>query len=398
MTSESAALPEPLLKQVLRLKGTPADDVAKLPGISPVLAAFAAVTWDSTRKYVIGTAAIELQWESVPLSERIIPNDSAPLLRLATDAEKYRCVVRADDTTDDPVVYTVTPNAPGTLHGGRPLSRFLSSMKTVASVAAPKAQLLEAMRDGDEALAITLLKNGPVPTELDKSGLTPLHYAALARLPDVVEALLAAGADANAPLRTEMKLTKKFTNEAWSGGRSLSTGETPLLSALCDQPRRRSDEEADLKIVRALLKSGADVNKADALHRTPLVLAAGNRLGRFDAITAELLAAGANPNVTADSSPLSAAISSCSTGAQERVRALLAAGANPNLVIANAQIHGVKGPTAIHAAAIWGFDDLLTVLLESGGDPNAKAADGTTPLASAHARTKPILIARGEHA
>jgi ankyrin repeat protein len=55
---------------------------------------------------------------------------------------------------------------------------------------------------------------------------------------------------------------------------------------------------------------------------------------------------------------------------------LLAKGANPNL-------RGVAGVTVFHEVALSGQVDLAAILLEHGGDINAKDDAGKTPLAYA---------------
>jgi ankyrin repeat protein len=92
------------------------------------------------------------------------------------------------------------------------------------------------------------------------------------------------------------------------------------------------------------------------------------------------LAADADPNRSRskklpDSAPLDAAFSVSSTPAAMLavIRELLAAGANPNA-------RNTLGRTAVHSAVYWERPDVLKLLLDHGGDPNAVDSYGLTPL------------------
>ena len=105
----------------------------------------------------------------------------------------------------------------------------------------------------------------------DDFGLTPLHWAALfSRNPEVITALLEAGADINA--------------------RNDKQGETPLHSAAI------GNDNPD--VITALLQSGADVNARNASGATPLHWAAF-RNSNPDVITA-LLEGGADGSIEDD--------------------------------------------------------------------------------------------------
>ncbi|NTG03124.1 ankyrin repeat domain-containing protein [Agrobacterium rhizogenes] len=47
---------------------------------------------------------------------------------------------------------------------------------------------------------------------------------------------------------------------------------------------------------------------------------------------------------------------------------------------ADVDSRGPKGLTALHAAALYGFVEILQRLIEAGSDTNAKDAEGATPL------------------
>ena len=117
---------------------------------------------------------------------------------------------------------------------------------------------------------IACLDGGADPMESDARGNTPLHIAAANANPDVVKALIAAGADLAAR-----------TGGYLSPG---PNGQTPLHHAAA-----RNENPA---VVEALLAAGADVNARDQNGQTPLHDA--NAAG-----TEVLLAAGADVNARA---------------------------------------------------------------------------------------------------
>ncbi len=170
------------------------------------------------------------------------------------------------------------------------------------------------------------------PTTVDENGWTDLHWAAALNLPELTEALLDAGANINAALKSDRKptgdrlkrtlmdlgLNADFTrrgyaplhmaavNDAWEAmailisrgadinARALGNGYTPLHSAAWGNARNVATE---------LIAQGADVNAKARNDLTPLHMAAW---GNAPDVTAELIARGAtvNPKATNDWTPL----------------------------------------------------------------------------------------------
>ncbi len=98
-------------------------------------------------------------------------------------------------------------------------------------------------------------------------------------------------------------------------------------------------QEGHLKIVRLLIKFGAEVNVSEDEDFTPLVMAAGKG---HNAIVRELLKAGAD---------------------------------------ANARVHASSDFTALHLACAWDRIAVVKTLVEmSDADINARNRDGKTPL------------------
>lgn len=149
----------------------------------------------------------------------------------------------------------------------------------------------------------------------------------------------------------------------------------------------------DAAAVKALLKSGADVNAAQGDGMTALHWAATNG----DApLVQMLLSAGANVRATTRLGGITALHMASQGGHSEVVAALIAAGANPNLATST-------GATALMLAARSGSTDTVTRLVETGADINAKEKGfGQTALMIAagldRADVVKLLLSRGADA
>jgi ankyrin repeat protein len=211
------------------------------------------------------------------------------------------------------------------------------------AVPASCGPIQDAARKGDLAQVQALLKGDPtLISSKDELGETPLAMAAVAGQKDVVEFLLAHGADVNA--------------------RNL-VGNTPLHEAVWE------DDEAHKDVVGLLLAHGADVNAKGQQGATPLFDAA------FDGSTGVatlLLAKGADVKARDDlgETPLHlAAMSSLAV-----VNLLLANGADVNA-------QNIAGSTPLMFAALLAQESVADVLLAHGADVNAKDKSGDTALA-----------------
>ena len=179
----------------------------------------------------------------------------------------------------------------------------------------------------------------------DRFGRTALHRAAERGDSQLVTQLLAAGAQVNAPVRSDEPLSSDW-------------GDTALhLAAL----NGRAD------VVKLLIARGANVNASNDRGATPLHLAV-----EHPAVIGQLLAAGARIDAldARGRTPLHwAAIGS----AQQGLAALLDHGAT-----ANVQDH--EGQTPLHLAARNGDATAVTELLRGGADVKPADALGVTPL------------------
>jgi cytohesin len=208
------------------------------------------------------------------------------------------------------------------------------------------ADIFEAAKEGNLAAVEALLKKNPgLASKKHAHGLTPLFVAAANGHKDVVELLLASGADANA---------------------RDSNGATPLQSAALSG-------HAD--VVGLLLAKGAVADAKTKDGTTPLCNAAEK--GHKDVVEL-LLSKGADANAkdNNDFTPLHCAVDS---GHADVVGLLLARGADPN--------HRARTCwTPLHYAALSGHADVVGLLLASGADPNLGDCHGFTPLVQAKGR------------
>ena len=219
--------------------------------------------------------------------------------------------------------------------------RILTSiLATAIALSAPclaappnAASVVAAVKAGNAALLQKNLQSHADPNAADPDGTTALHWAVQTDRPDLVDALISAGA--------KVKVTNRW-------------GVTPLALAVTN---------GNAAITRALLKAGADPRHRIPETGTPLLTAA--RSGNPEVIKA-LLADGVNANEAEETSgqtPLMWAVSEDHLAA---VKTLLAAGAD---------VHKVsrKNETALFFAVRTGDIALVDALISAGADVNQRA-------------------------
>lgn len=224
------------------------------------------------------------------------------------------------------------------------LGWFTSSLPVVCSPDAAAAKLFQAVRAGERATVLSLLKDGADVQARDADGNTPLMSAALNADATLLEVLLKAGADVNA------------TNKA---------GATALMRAATDERK-----------VRLLLKHGADLQARSGLGNSALILAA-RKPGNGSTVRL-LVDGGASVNAANvfGATPIMAAVAAQDT---DTVRLLLDRSADVNAK-PNMDNNGFLwggGRTPLMWAAFLGNEALVKLLLERGAKVNDFAVVGS---------------------
>jgi ankyrin repeat protein len=242
------------------------------------------------------------------------------------------------------LVADANPNTPGTLRGPLPPpGNNLSS--PVGEITMTPLQVAVGKRDVAMVKLLLEFKADPNTRAHEKSGwgtpLSPLTRWAMAE-PEILKALLDAGADANA---------------------EISPGEASwTLLAMAAQ-------QYSAETIELLLAHGAKPDGFEDEGETPLRRVAAR--GCVDCVKA-LLAAKADPNLAATNgwTPLFNAISS---GNREVMELLIAAGADVNRARPGRW-------TPLHSAVSWHSREMVELLLQKGANPNVLAANGLSPL------------------
>ena len=259
-----------------------------------------------------------------------------------------------------------------------------------------------ASRHGQLKTTHLLLASGSDVNSRDRKNFTTLHRAAQSGHLDVVTLLLESGADINArnandatPLglasafgRTDV--ARLLAERMGVMGSQIPTDVTHLhtaplniLSQVAEPPighgeaTKSSDEETtlhcasgagDAETVRSLLLGGADVNKRDAIYRTPVFYASQSGIVEV----AELLIKhGADVNAQDGTGRAPLHIAS-REGHLDIVQLLLDRGADVDAMM---QDHW----TALHFASKFGYFEIVKALLGQGANVGMKNDSGRTP-------------------
>jgi uncharacterized protein len=222
------------------------------------------------------------------------------------------------------------------------------------------SSILLAIINSHYDVAAFLLDQGADPNIADEVGRTPLYAAVdMHTLPDsnlpwpseinnqltsldLIQALLAHGANVNAQLKKQQPYRSKVDRGADT---MLGTGTTPLL---------RAAKAGDTELVKVLLATGADVKLVTKSGMTPVMAAAG--LGTKEEDT------------TGRKKTEAEAIAS--------IKLCVDAGADVNAL-------DNQGDTALHGAAQKGHDQVVKFLVDHGAKLDVKDKRGRTPLDAA---------------
>eukprot|EP00904_Undaria_pinnatifida_P003933 jgi/Undpi1/13540/HiC_scaffold_8.g03199.m1 len=278
---------------------------------------------------------------------------------------------------------------------------------------------LHAAADAGDASAVeTLLRGGADPNSRVKrprydKGATALHLAAKGGHLEVALALLAAGAETSGrDAHGHVAVVRAL----------LSAGEpTDLIAsgrkggACDDTPLHLASASGQVEAMAALLEAGADVDAGDEIGNTPLHVVADARSLEF------LLAAGANPNLAAESpygcgTPLGSyctLIHRLETDqkvvrrATAQVQALLRHGADTGVRASREWVSSSSSSASssssscpiLSCAAKNGVPGIVAALLDAGLDPNGRDREGWAPLHDAawgnHVEVLRLLLQAG---
>ena len=209
----------------------------------------------------------------------------------------------------------------------------------------------------------------------DNDGKTALIIAAESGCVDHINAIIAAGADVNAP---DSKYGRTaLMKAAYSGNadcvKALITADADVnatdkdgQTALTEVVGKVYAGKADAECIRLLIAAGADVNAKNNFGHTVLGLAAGS--GKADCVKA-LVAAGADVNAKRNHG-LTALSSAAFKGAADCVKALIAAGADVNAT-------DDDGDTVLKSAVLKGDTDCIKALVAAGAKVHAKSSQST---------------------
>jgi ankyrin repeat protein len=266
-----------------------------------------------------------------------------------------------------------------------------------AAIAAPNAdsRLVDAVKSGDKAAAVALLKNKTGVNVPEADGTTPLQWAVRQGDQDLADQLLKAGADVKAAnrygvtalylacLNGDAAMIEKLIKAGADANAVSTEGETALMTA---------SRAGSVDAVKALLNHGAMVDARESWHgETALMWAAGEK---HTAVMKELIARGADVNARSNANKwerqvtseprdkwlpmgaLTPLMFSARQGCVDCEKVLLDAGADKNAV-------DPDGISSMLLAIINGHYDAAEFLVTQGADPNLADKTGRTALYSA---------------
>lgn len=258
------------------------------------------------------------------------------------------------------------------------LIRAGAAVNGAPSISQGKSALQAALQNKNTQITKLLLRNNADPNLYGTDGKTPLQWAAQHESLTLIQSLIDAGADVNAPPNVGYNYTA-----LQQAARSNSHGIVELLlsagadvNAPCTGELGRSALGAavyrdDIDLVRMLLQKGADPSLPNKIvYRSTPLEEALHRWPENVFIVKMLIEAGADVNARSSGLHVSTALQEATmTGSSELVQILLNAGANVN----SPASHAVFGRTALQAAVYRKGVDLVRTIMNAGADVNAPA-------------------------
>lgn len=260
----------------------------------------------------------------------------------------------------------------------------------------PLAPLFKAIREKSADAVRAAIAQGADPNAPDDKGTKPLNFAFLKDggwpgRKDVIEALLAGGADVNARFRgdysalhlavtrSEKNVVELLIDRGADMNAKAKDGKTPLMNA------------HSLEIVEVLIARGAKWGSGETgIDPTGSRIREAARKGDIKLIEM-LLSKGSDPN-RASKGGGTAIVSAVGAGHAEAVRTLLAAGAKVDGKL-------YDGSSVLHIAAEENHVEIARLLIAAGADVNATRPSGWTPLHVAssrcHEELAELLVAKG---
>lgn len=298
------------------------------------------------------------------------------------------CIKGSTEDIEEALKNGADVNKHGMIHGTSVSPLFAASlegniegiMTLIENGAKPADGYIASVISGNMITAGVLKVWGADINSLDASGHSALLCAVTANKPKAVKWLIEHGADVN--MKTGGGYSVLTYAALMTAERSTSEILPEIISLLMINGADYKDaltlaiRTGNIKFVRELINSGADMNIKCMEDHSPLGAALMNSSRPADPEMIELLAShGANLNEVFDfgdgtvSNPLNICISVNRTDLAD---ILLNHGANPNL-------RDYNGRTSLVFAVVTS-DEMVKVFLEHGADPNITDNEGRTPL------------------
>ena len=386
-----------IVRQLLAAGADP--NVSKLTGETPLMTCAASGAVDASRRLLSQGADVNaaehaehqsaLMWAAAGQHAELVEE----LIARGADVEARSIVIAEPEpyVTETPGQTVFGTNYPPTIRfrktsGGFTALHFAAQQGAMecarlllaggADVDSPHAEygspLLIAIASGHEDLALYLLEKGAEPNVKDTWGITPLHYAVhegvlilnnfkpsrtdrfgwtRKNMPELVAALLAAGADPNA----RIEYSYAYMDDAFF---ARAMEDPPLVDPVGATPLLLAAASGDAESMR-ILAQVSETNATTDGGATAFMLAAG---------------AGAERGAREEEPALEAARFALDIGAgnvDDRLTEIAADG--PAKGIAD-------GRTALHFAANLGWSEVVQFLVQEGAKINARDRYGMTPL------------------